>query len=574
MPLFCSYFRKSRYNLPPLRTSPKARMENREVANILRDTAQLLEIDGAIIGRYRSYEKVADLIVSLPERIEDIAKDSQETHAHFPASAKTWPSTSTKYSRLAITSSRQKLLKKYPATLLELLDLQSLGPKKVALLWKNFQVGTVADIEKLAREDKLRDLDGFGEKSEQNILKAIGTAKRRVRPLPHQRRRSEAESLAEFILDVGESVEVRHRRRLAPPPPRNDRRPRSSRHDASGQGQAQDIRRRSRAHPEISAASSKRSLTAKTKSASCSRVDLQVDVRLLDKNSFGAALLYFTGSKDHNVALRGRANEGLDAERIRPDDDQRRQSTRQQNRRRHLLEAQAPIHRARTPRNARRNRSRRSRQAPALVELKDMRGDCTCTPPPPTDATPSKKWAPPHLTSATNTSPSPTTRKPSRSQMAWTKNAPSNKSPKFAPRKNESPASACSPESKWISSKNGKLRSRRRSPCPARRRRRLDSLLHEYGTRGDDRAHPRRHRKSLHPHHRPSHGTPCPPPRSLISTTWKKSSTPQKEFRRHGMQRGTRIASTSTTSISGWRSNAAYKLRSQPMLIRPRISIS
>ena len=70
-------------------------MENREVAKILRETAQLLEIDGAIIGRYRSYEKVAELLYSIHERIEDLAKDDENSR-NCPASAKAWPSTSTK----------------------------------------------------------------------------------------------------------------------------------------------------------------------------------------------------------------------------------------------------------------------------------------------------------------------------------------------------------------------------------------------------------------------------------------------------------------------------------------------
>ena len=71
---------------------------------------------------------------------------------------------------------RKKLLKKYPATMLDMLNLQSLGPKKVAFLWSNFKAATVADVEKIAKEGKLRDLPGFGEKSEQNILKAVEDA--------------------------------------------------------------------------------------------------------------------------------------------------------------------------------------------------------------------------------------------------------------------------------------------------------------------------------------------------------------------------------------------------------------
>ncbi len=75
-------------------------------------------------------------------------------------------------------SLRKKLLKKYPTTILDLLDIQSLGPKKVGLLWRKFQAATVEDVEKLAREAKLRDLPGFGEKSEENILKAIEVVKK------------------------------------------------------------------------------------------------------------------------------------------------------------------------------------------------------------------------------------------------------------------------------------------------------------------------------------------------------------------------------------------------------------
>src|SRR5205807_7754471 len=75
-------------------------------------------------------------------------------------------------------SLRKKLLKKYPATLLEVLTLQGLGPKKVAFLWSNFKAGTVADVERIAKEGRLRDLPGFGEKSEQNILKAVEVFKK------------------------------------------------------------------------------------------------------------------------------------------------------------------------------------------------------------------------------------------------------------------------------------------------------------------------------------------------------------------------------------------------------------
>src|SRR5258708_8515790 len=104
-------------------------------------------------------------------------------------------------------SLRQKLLKKYPVTLLDILHLQSLGPKKVAFLWSNFKAATVADVEKLALEGKLREVPGFGEKSEQNILKAVEAFKR---------------STGRFRLDVAEAAAagvIAHIQQYAKPVP-------------------------------------------------------------------------------------------------------------------------------------------------------------------------------------------------------------------------------------------------------------------------------------------------------------------------------------------------------------------
>src|ERR1700722_17162525 len=146
-------------------------MENREVARILRETAQLLEIDGAMIGRYRSYERAAELLDSLPESIEQLAKDRDKL-MELPGIGEGMADHIGEVLKTGDYSLRQKLLKKYPATILDLLELQSLGPKKAALLWKKFKVASVEGGEKPAREGKLREVEGFGEKSEQNILKA------------------------------------------------------------------------------------------------------------------------------------------------------------------------------------------------------------------------------------------------------------------------------------------------------------------------------------------------------------------------------------------------------------------
>src|ERR1700732_697554 len=152
-------------------------MDNKRIARILREIAQLLEMDRAIIGRQRSYEKAAELIAGMHESNEQLAKEAGKLE-ELPGIGERMAEHIQEIIAKGDYSLRQKLLKKFPVTLLDILNLQSLGPKKVAFLWSNFHAATVADVEKLAREGKLRDLPGFGEKSEQNILKAVQTHKR------------------------------------------------------------------------------------------------------------------------------------------------------------------------------------------------------------------------------------------------------------------------------------------------------------------------------------------------------------------------------------------------------------
>jgi DNA polymerase (family 10) len=285
-------------------------MENKEVARILRETAQLLEIDGAIIGRYRSYEKVAELLYSLHERIEDVCKDPKKLR-ELPGVGQNMAEHICEILKTGDYTLRQKLLKKYPPTLLDLLRLQSLGPKKVLFLWETFQVCTIEGIEKLAREGRLQDLPGFGEKSEQNILKATQSAKRSSGRFKISTAEDEAQKFSAYITDTSLSKAAAAVESVTAAG--SLRRGRDTIGDVDLLVTMRPGREKQKDVDAVAEHILKYPGIDQTLAHGENKVSvllgngLQVDVRMLAKENFGAALLYFTGSKAHNVGLRGRA---------------------------------------------------------------------------------------------------------------------------------------------------------------------------------------------------------------------------------------------------------------------------
>ncbi len=289
-------------------------MDNKQIARILRETAQLLEIDGAIIGRYRSYEKAAELIEGLTDSLVVLVETPKKL-LELPGIGQGMVEHLTEIVRTGEYSLRTKLLKKYPATILELLNLQSLGPKKVAFLWSHFRCATVADLEKIAKQGKLRDLAGFGEKSEQNILKAVEVFKKGSGRFLRSTGEAAAAAIGAHILTAGKMVE-------SVTPAGSLRRGKETvgdldllvtltekaKGEKEGKGKQKEVDALSEhilKFPGIDQVLAH----GENKVSFTLRDGLQVDVRLLEKENFGAALLYFTGSKEHNVRLRGRAND-------------------------------------------------------------------------------------------------------------------------------------------------------------------------------------------------------------------------------------------------------------------------
>src|SRR6267154_1223890 len=147
-------------------------MDNKSIAGILYETADLLEVDGGDSFRIRSYRNAAEAIEALPQQISDLMGNPKEVLA-IPGIGKGMLNNLQQMLGEGRLTLHADLLNKYRPSMLQLLKVQGLGPKTIALIWSAYQVCDLEGVEKLAREGKIRVLPRMGEKHEQKLLKAI-----------------------------------------------------------------------------------------------------------------------------------------------------------------------------------------------------------------------------------------------------------------------------------------------------------------------------------------------------------------------------------------------------------------
>jgi DNA polymerase (family 10) len=191
------------------------------------------------------------------------------------------------------------MLEKYPPTALELLHIQGLGPKSIALIWDHYRVSTIDGLEKLCQEHKLRELPRMGAKLEEKILRSIASYRKRSGRFLLSFGQNVADLLLGYLGDVPGLEHLTAAGSL--------RRGKETIGDldllVTGAGAAAAIERFVR-HPDVTEVLGRGENKA---SVRFGLEGLQVDLRALPEESYGAALLYFTGSKEHNIALRTRA---------------------------------------------------------------------------------------------------------------------------------------------------------------------------------------------------------------------------------------------------------------------------
>lgn len=270
-------------------------ISNQEIAKILYEIGEYLDMQD-IQFKPRAYEKAAEIIESMQEEVAEVyKKGGLKALEKIPGVGVSIAEKIEELIKTGHSKYYEQLKKKTPVNLSELTAIEGLGPRKIKILYQKLKIKNIGDLEKSAQVGKIAKLEGFGPKSEENILKGIEFFKR-----------SGGRFVLGFVLPEIREIEERLRRLKG-----------VERAEVAG-----SVRRRKEtigdadilvisenpkpimdffvSMPEVAHVSAH----GGTKSAVKLKSGLDVDVRVVPRESYGAALAYFTGSKDHNVALR------------------------------------------------------------------------------------------------------------------------------------------------------------------------------------------------------------------------------------------------------------------------------
>jgi DNA polymerase (family X) len=276
-------------------------MDNKAIANIFYETADLMKVASADPFRIRSYERAAEALEGWPQQVASMA---EKEVLDIPGIGKGMAANIRQLIATGKLDMHQEMLQKFRPSMLELLKISGLGPKTIALIWDAFKICDVEGVAKLASEGKLRTLPRLSEKSEQKILKSIENYRQLT---------------GRFLLNTADEIATKMTDFLAGLPGVEKVTPAGSLRrgretvgdlDLLVTGKCCDTESHRNAvidrivsFPGILEVLAK----GENKVSFKLRSGMQVDVRLLPPDSFGAAMQYFTGSKNHNVQLRQRA---------------------------------------------------------------------------------------------------------------------------------------------------------------------------------------------------------------------------------------------------------------------------
>jgi len=270
-------------------------MKNQEIAKIFYEIADYLEMEGVAFKPY-AYQKAAITLETLEEDVEEIYKrGGREALLKIPGIGESMADKIEEYLKTGKIKYYEGFKKKTPVNLEELMAVEGMGPKKAKVLYEKLRIKNLKDLERAAKEHKIATLFGFGEKTEKNILEGINFLKR---------------SKGRFLLgDILPKVkEVEQKLKSLKEVERVDvvgsiRRRKETIGDADFlviSKEPEKVMDFFTSLPGIVKVWGK----GTTKSSVRMKEGFDMDIRVLPKKSYGAALQYFIGSKEHNIVLR------------------------------------------------------------------------------------------------------------------------------------------------------------------------------------------------------------------------------------------------------------------------------
>ena len=267
-------------------------MDNQEIARVFYEVAEILDMQGENQFKVRAYKRAAREIEFLPEELSSIyKKGGMKALLELPGIGEALAGKIGEMVKTGHLEYLEKLKESLPMDMEALGSVEGLGPKKIAVLWKRLKIKNLKDLEKAAREGRIRKLPGMGERTEKQILENLRFVKAAGKRMP-----------LNVALPLGESIV------------------RQLQGKAMQASLAGSIRRRKDTIGDIdvlaagdpgeinqafvSMAGIQKVLVKGETKTSVMLDGVKVDLRIVKPAEWGSALMYFTGSKDHNIELR------------------------------------------------------------------------------------------------------------------------------------------------------------------------------------------------------------------------------------------------------------------------------
>ena len=269
-------------------------VHNNDIAAVFEEIADFLEIEGENPFRIRAYRNAARTVAGLGEELKDMVADGEDL-TKLSGIGKELAAKIHEILETGTAKALIKLQQRIPKTVVEMLKLPNLGPKRVRILYQDLKIKNLKQLSLAARKGRIRALEGFGEKTEKAIFEAIEARAQKEKRFKIAVVKPTVDSLIDFLKKVSGVIDV-----VVAGSYRRSRETVGDLDILVTARKSSPVMKRFVEHDEVAKVLSR----GATRSSVVLRSGMQVDVRLVAQSSFGAALQYFTGSKDHNIAIR------------------------------------------------------------------------------------------------------------------------------------------------------------------------------------------------------------------------------------------------------------------------------